>query len=104
MDKICGREGCGCVIEGSPSYVKKRKYCSQACNAMVNFGKVGKNGYVVPTATGLEVSSSHLAPDLPPELIRIRREIKIHKKCIAYDECNVPIGEYDWDGNLKEYV
>lgn len=46
MDKICARPGCGCVIQGSPSYVKKRKYCSQACNAMVNFGIKGKDVWV----------------------------------------------------------
>ena len=49
---------------------------------------------LIDSKTGLE---------LTPELIKIRKMIKKVGKCVAYGDGEMPIGEYDWDGNLKQY-
>lgn len=131
MDKVCARPGCGVLIQGSPSYVRKRKYCSQACNAMVNFGIKGKDVWIdeaspidkkafeegwaerviLPIEEVKKMCSEERAIDTvkqePSEheiwLAGIRKSIKQTGHAYKYDSGGLVVGEYDVDGNLKEY-
>ena len=132
-DKVCARPGCGIVIEGSPSYVKKRKYCSHECNALVNFGfktgaaisaadaevcrKFEELESAVEKAEGFYANPDKIGklkelvihaekfgvPEIDPELIKVRRTIKMLGKCIKYGAGDEPLGEIDWDGNFTSY-
>jgi len=113
MEKVCAREGCGVVFKGCPSAIKKRKYCSHACNAMANFGikgidKMPKEARSTPVGEFRDTIVNGPVPEiklaeLSPLLIKIRKAIKSVGKCVKYGEGGEPIGEYDWDGNLRSY-
>lgn len=120
MEKKCARPGCSVLIQGSPSYVRKRKYCSHECNAMVNFKKgieqtATKEGWaervILPIEEVKKMCSEERTIDTvkqePSEhdlwLMNIRKSIKRTGHAYKYDSGGLVVGEYDVDGNLKEY-
>lgn len=107
MDKVC--KICGLVFSGAPSTMKKRKYCSHACNARANFGFGVKN--VVDntdTVDNGEVFEKYGKPplwDLPSwvDVDRVLMEVSKRGRAIIHDEAEAPIGEVGRDLVYKEY-
>ena len=109
MKYIC--KCCGVEFSASPS--RGRKYCSHACNARVNFGKVRHKNSFEDFMSGkgqmtgkerLEIVNQINKPLLDGwTLGKIRAFYKRGLKCVVKDSGGMPIGEYDVEGNFKEY-
>ena len=116
MKKAC--EYCGVEFNVRPCDLRRGrgKYCSCTCNALSNnnlakeVAKDLRKEYTKEEKLEIarealnKVDKVTVLVEVPSWLIAIRKSLKSSGKAYKYDGVGTPIGEYDWEGNLKEYV
>lgn len=106
---VCGKE-----FKCKPSEVERgRRFCSRSCKGVCfggpKRGVYGVMGEIIEESgdlvEGIDVPIKTVNLDSEREafLVKVRRSIKQTGHAYKYDSGGLVVGEYDVDGNLKEY-
>jgi hypothetical protein len=106
---------CGVEFNASPYEIRRgRKYCSHECNGIANgfkrfkehspgfINKIGTDSDKMNTVIE-EIKDATFDLSINPFLAKIRKSISATGHYYMLNDVGVPVGEYDWDVNLKEY-